>query len=239
MSSPPGNESPTTAPKLPVPTGRQILALLRLLLLYGILCTLVFGAGLIWRQVMESEWNLQPPATEHPRLAGPGLNVALISRSPANQAVELQRLQGLGMTWVRQPIEWSAVEPQPGQYDWDAVDALLAEIDASGLAVLPVLTGSPLWARSERDVIAGQAVPAPPDAPADFARFAGKFAERYADQLRFYQVWHEPNIAPNWGRRHVDPVGYAQLKPLPVERYLKLFPGHAPPARVSGGQDAP
>lgn len=35
------------------------------------------------------------------------------------------------------------------------------------------------------------------------------------------------------------PVGYAQLKPLPVERYLKLFPGHAPPARVSGGQDAP
>ena len=34
---------------------------------------------------------------------------------------------------------------------------------------------------------------------------------RYQDTVRFYQIWNEPNIAPHWGNRLIDPVGYARL----------------------------
>ncbi|MBK8049615.1 MAG: O-antigen ligase family protein [Anaerolineales bacterium] len=52
---------------------------------------------------------------------------------------------------------------------------------------------------------------APPADLAGFARFAAAFAARYADTVRFYQIWDEPNIAPHWGNRHVDPIAYAQM----------------------------
>ena len=36
-------------------------------------------------------------------------------------------------------------------------------------------------------------------------------AQRYGDRLRYYQAWHEPNIAPHWGARDIDPAGYLGL----------------------------
>ncbi|RLT37945.1 MAG: O-antigen ligase domain-containing protein, partial [Chloroflexi bacterium] len=41
--------------------------------------------------------------------------------------------------------------------------------------------------------------------------FAGAFAQRYQNQIRFYQIWDEPNIAPHWGNRLVEPVAYGHL----------------------------
>jgi O-antigen ligase len=43
------------------------------------------------------------------------------------------------------------------------------------------------------------------------AHFATAFAHRYAGDVRYYQIWDEPNIAPHWGNRWVEPVAYAQL----------------------------
>jgi hypothetical protein len=36
-------------------------------------------------------------------------------------------------------------------------------------------------------------------------------ASRYRDRIRFYQIWNEPNIYPEWGNQKVDPVGYTEL----------------------------
>ncbi|MCB0081435.1 MAG: O-antigen ligase family protein, partial [Caldilineaceae bacterium] len=37
------------------------------------------------------------------------------------------------------------------------------------------------------------------------------FADRYGDRIDYYQLWDEPNIAPHWGNRHIEPVEYARL----------------------------
>jgi hypothetical protein len=29
--------------------------------------------------------------------------------------------------------------------------------------------------------------------------------------VQYYQIWNEPNIAPHWGARHIEPVNYARL----------------------------
>ena len=76
------------------------------------------------------------------------------------------------------------------------------------LTPVVVLNGSPAWARRPGDA----ANPlAPPQERADFGAFAAAVARRYGDQVRYYQVWHQPNIAPHWGARPVDPADYLGL----------------------------
>ena len=110
---------------------------------------------------------------------------------------------------MRFTLPWDAIEPARGQFDWAAWDAVFAEL-AKHPALTPVvvLNGAPAWARAEADAGNPQA---PPHERADFGAFAAAVAQRYADRLRYYQVWHEPNIAPHWGAADVDPAGYLGL----------------------------
>jgi O-antigen ligase len=194
---------------------RRGLAFVRLILLYALLCFVVLYGALAWRQARESGWGLdtplppaEAPATQIPFL---GITIDLSQADPATQQADLQRLHENGFGWVRQRFDWATLEPEPGRYTWEASDALLAAISSSGLIPVVVLDGSPAWARHPIDTGTADNPLAPPADPASFARFAAAFAERYGDGVRFYQVWDEPNIAPHWGNRHIEPVQYAGL----------------------------
>jgi hypothetical protein len=45
----------------------------------------------------------------------------------------------------------------------------------------------------------------------DFVNYAVAVATRYQGRLRFYQVWNEPNIYPEWGEQPVNPEAYTNL----------------------------
>lgn len=191
---------------------RVALQLLRLalLLVAGWLVTLQLGLAV--RNGLEAGWGLGsdlPPANA-PAMQIPPLGVTIESGAwePGALPAELSRLADAGIGWVRVRFDWSRLEAQRGQFEWAEADALLAQIGAAGLVPVVVLDGSPAWARAAEDQ---QNPLAPPHNPADFALFAAAFAVRYGNSVRFYQVWDEPNIAPHWGRRHIDPVAYAQL----------------------------
>ncbi len=123
----------------------------------------------------------------------------------------LTTLHDARFRWVRQRVDWSQIEPQPGRFNWAQSDALLRDILAADLVPLVVLDGSPAWARAPRDA---DNPLAPPQHPRAFADFVAAFATRYRTQVRFYQLWDEPNIAPHWGNRRPDPVAYAQMLSL-------------------------
>ncbi|MCB0046750.1 MAG: O-antigen ligase family protein [Caldilineaceae bacterium] len=187
---------------------RETLALTRIGLLLGLLMATLLAGQLAWRQLGESGFGLTPAAVDAPRLASTGVNVDLLSASPDARQAHLRSLHNAGFTWVRQRIPWAELEPEPNAFAWQASDALIAAIIETGLEPVIVLDGAPAWARAPDD----RANPlAPPADPRTFARFAGAFAQRYADQVHYYQIWDEPNIAPHWGNRHVNPVAYAQL----------------------------
>ncbi|MCB0072736.1 MAG: O-antigen ligase family protein [Caldilineaceae bacterium] len=82
---------------------------------------------------------------------------------------------------------------------------------AAGMAPVLVLDGSPTWARAPRDRAPVDNPLAPPADFADFAAFGAAAAQRYGDRVTFYQIWDEPNVAPHWGDRHIEPVHYTQL----------------------------
>jgi len=42
---------------------------------------------------------------------------------------------------------------------------------------------------------------------ADFGNFVAAVAGRYCGKVRYYQIWNEPNIYPEWGNRDADPAG--------------------------------
>ena len=196
------------------PQWRWSFALLRLFLLFGIGCFLALATG--WQYRIAQEGSVLAPA--HPQLALPsehrpalGINIALEQTTPAARRTTLQRLRQTGFVWVRQRLDWGVLEPTPGRYAWSHSDDLLQAIVTAGLVPVIVLDGSPAWARAPVDVAPTANPLAPPADPATFARFVAAFAERYQAALHYYQLWDEPNIAPHWGNRMIEPVAYAQL----------------------------
>lgn len=162
--------------------------------------------------MQEAGWGLNTPAVA--REAAPpflGVTVALEQYNAQARQQVLVRLQEAGFGWVRQRFDWGQMEPAPGRYRWQESDAILQSIRQAGLVPVVVLDGSPAWARSPADQGIHDNPLAPPQDPATLAAFAGAFARRYGDQVRYYQIWDEPNIAPHWGNRHIEPVAYAYL----------------------------
>ena len=205
---------------------RTSIRLIRLTCLYAILCYLGVEIAQSLRELRETDPSSLQPTVEAPtgsssadQIPFLGVTVELEQYDdPRQRQQALHRLHGAGFGWVRQRIDWSRIEPQPGEFQWAWTDEVLSAIAAAGLVPVVVLDGSPVWARDSRDrppqALAASDWPsrlAPPATPETFARFAAAFADRYQDTVRFYQIWDEPNIAPHWGNRLIDPVGYARL----------------------------
>ncbi len=140
---------------------------------------------------------------------GYGVNIDLTRYPAADLPATLTQLQANGLTWLRQPVRWAELEPQPGQFDWRTLDRVLAAVahqPGPPFKLIAVLRDAPGWARA-----AGSFDTAPPQNLSDFGRFAGVLAARYGDKIEFYQIWDEPNISSGWGRRFVEPEAYANL----------------------------
>lgn len=146
----------------------------------------------------------QPPAP----MPGPDFAYGIEARFTEGNAPELAaQLANLGVTWVKHEIFWRDLEPQQGQIDFSALDALVSAAGANGLQILLTVTHAPDWARSF------QLEDGPPDDYATFGAFMSAIAARYPGQISAYQIWNEPNLRRNWSsiEHPIDPNSYAQL----------------------------
>jgi hypothetical protein len=57
-------------------------------------------------------------------------------------------LKKSGAKTVRWRMNWSHIEPSSGHFDWSAADAVVGDLAAQGIRVLPVMWGSPGWVAS-------------------------------------------------------------------------------------------
>jgi polysaccharide biosynthesis protein PslG len=140
-----------------------------------------------------------------------GYNEILI---PNNDPNEL--LAESGASFVRVPINWTAVETQPGRLDFGRVDVVAKQIAELGLQPLWVVTSSPCWA-AELPCSRQRPALAPAEEHLDaYADFVAAVAERYPDALGI-EVWNEPNI-PNFWRPAPDAARYRELLSLTAAR---------------------
>jgi hypothetical protein len=90
-----------------------------------------------------------------------------------------------------------------------------------GLEIVARLDHPPAWTRQ-----AGRANGdfAPPDNFEDYADFVAAVVARYRGKVRFYQIWNEPNVYPEWGEQNVDPRAYTRLLQLAYARAKSVDP---------------
>ena len=129
------------------------------------------------------------------------------------RVLDLARAAGFG--WVRQQVSWADIEPghkgnfwdfdadRPTWARWDAIARLAAE---RNLQVIARLELPPDWARP-----AGTYKSHPPTNVRDYSDFVAVFTSRYREEITHVQLWNEPNLAEEWGRRPVDAGAYVEL----------------------------
>jgi len=156
-----------------------------------------------------------------------GINVFL------NQEVEawkreksLQMIADAGFRWIRQEFPWEDIEIHgkgdfvdrrndldgDGEVDpvdaWAKYDSIVTLAEDQSLDVIARLSNPPAWTRALTNTVGTYA---PPDDLTDWGDYVYSVVSRYKGRIRYYQLWNEPNVYPEWGERPVDPEGYTEL----------------------------
>ena len=151
--------------------------------------------------------GVEPPSSGAAQILG--TNTALeLYPADADLHSALGLIKEAGLTAIRQHFPWREIEATRGIFDWAKWDRIVSEARAANLQIVAVLDTAPPWAQRDYEHDLPES---PPDYFSDYANFAGAFARRYQSQIDYYQVWDEPNVHPNWGRRNADPAEYGQL----------------------------
>lgn len=179
--------------------------------------------------------QLAPDAPLRQLATGPyGANVFLqLEADPEKVRQSYQMLRDGGMTWARQQFPWEDIEihargdfedrrNDPPRSAWDKYDRIVQLAEDHGVELLVRLDDPPDWAFAD---VAASGDKGPPDDLADYGNFVGQVVKRYCGRVRYYQLWNEPNIFPEWGNRDVDPAGYAALLKVGAAAAREACPG--------------
>ena len=137
----------------------------------------------------------------------------------AKRERQLQMIQSAGFGWIRQQFRWDDLEiSQRGDFTdkrngqtisaWDKYDNIVDLAQKYQVQIIARLNSPPAWSQSPANQMPGYA---PPADLTDFANYAAAVANRYKGKIRFYQVWNEPNIYPEWGHAAINPEAYTDL----------------------------
>ncbi|MGH2365336.1 MAG: cellulase family glycosylhydrolase [Chloroflexota bacterium] len=142
---------------------------------------------------------------------------------------ELQMIKDAGIGFVKQEIPWLEIEPvQKGQFvdtkfnkpSWDKYDKIVNLINEFGLQAIIRLDQPPNWSRHDNSD-----PNAPPDNLNDYGDFVYDVVHHLRSKgIRYYQIWSEPNIYPNWGNQPPNPAAYTQMLKIAYQRAKEADP---------------
>lgn len=116
----------------------------------------------------------------------------------------MPQVRELGSRLARVYLTWNQIEPQPGTYDWTAVDALLSQLEPGDKLWITVVTASRWATKQATDFL-------PASMPRDFAAyqlFLGALVSHCRGAVAYWQCNNEPSNAGLWSGTAAD---YAEL----------------------------
>jgi hypothetical protein len=139
--------------------------------------------------------------------------------NPALFEREMPVMAKAGVSSLRMSFYWNQLEPKQGALDLDTTDALVAAAAKNGLDVLPVVSGTPAWAKDNPYDVA-----APPKDPRDYGGFLQALIKRYGPKgslwkeqpdlpklpIGAWQIWNEPSHDYYWSEQPWAP-SYVKL----------------------------
>ena len=131
--------------------------------------------------------SLLAPAAAHAVATG----AVIGPRTNGENVDQVDRIARAGSDWVRIYVDWSSLEPTPGElsaFYLREYDGRVARARAAGLKVLMVVTNSPRWA-------SGSSAPASaPNRPEDYGSVVRRMVGRYAGRVSAWEMWNEPDL---------------------------------------------
>lgn len=158
---------------------------------------------------------------------------------------DLDRMAQGKVGTIRFVIPWAAVDPTPNEDDLDlsTIDPLVLGAARRGIAVLPMIYGTPAWVAEDLDhekcdTTCGAYAPKSPEALAAWKDFIGVLVNRYGPDgtlwkafpdvhpvpVRTWQIWNEQN-SPTFYQPDVDPASYATVLKAASEAITEHDPG--------------
>jgi hypothetical protein len=118
------------------------------------------------------------------------------------------QLRELGGTLVRVYFYWSQVEPEPGRYTFEAVDAFLDQLDGSEEVWVTVCSSSRWATRQATDFLP----PSPAKDPGAYRRFVDRLVRHCDGRVRYWQCDNEPsNVGLTWAGTAAEYVAQLQV----------------------------
>jgi hypothetical protein len=150
-----------------------------------------------------------------------GVDASLDDRGQADLECTAGRIAAAPIGYVRDEIDWWAIEPTKGVYYWSQDDAAMAALAEHHIAWLPDVEVAPPFAQQNVKAPGGGLIP---PVPADYAAFMQVLVRRYGphgsfwrenpklwyDPIRAWQIWNEPSLEVYWAP-HTSPSGYTAL----------------------------
>lgn len=180
-----------------------------------------------------------------------------VEPDPAAVTRTLELARAMGARYVRMQAPWDDIEIHGrGDFEdrrnvaaigvvsaWAKYDRIVATANQLDLELVIRLERPPDWAREQfratpefqRGLELDGNSTGPPDDFADYGNFVRAFVSRYRGQVRFFQIWNEPNLKNEWNWQTPKPedfvallrVGYTAAKEANPEAVI-LFPSLAP-----------
>jgi polysaccharide biosynthesis protein PslG len=178
--------------------------------------------------------NLAPEApVKHVNLNPYGVNVFLHEEvEPAKREQTVRLAAEAGFHWLRQEFPWQDIEIHgkgdfedrrngPGHSAWDKYDQVVDLAERYGMELIVRVSTPPSWSRAKGDEVGTFA---PPDNYEDFGDFVHTLVDRYKGRIKYYQLWNEPNIYPEWGAYPISPEDYTRLLKIGATRAREADP---------------
>lgn len=144
----------------------------------------------------------------------------------------LRLISEAGFKWIRQEFPWEDIEIEgKGVFrdrrhggdlsSWEKYDHIVDLAEEYGIQIIARLDNPPAWSRAAGNELGTLA---PPDDYEDYGDFVYAVVSRYQGRIKYYQIWNEPNIYPEWGEAAVDPEAYTELLKVGYQRAKEADP---------------
>lgn len=121
------------------------------------------------------------------------------------------RISEAGLSWVRTDFDWKFLEKKNGEWDFSSHDKVVVAAGKAGVNILPILENeipsvTPAWKHLDA-----------------WGNFVHKVVSRYHRELRYWEVWNEPNLSSFW-RDTPSGRNYTALLRRTYEEIKKIDP---------------
>ena len=149
----------------------------------------IYIKNLSSRDIKYSPWGVQfNPVAPHI-----DIEIEKVHNSQIYSLIDslLNALDDTGSKWVRFSINWSTVQDASGKFHWTYTDKVINGIYKKGINIILCLNGG--HKSYTRDIsVRGS------DEMKAWLNFTDSISKRYNNQVKYYEIWNEPNTIWFW-----------------------------------------